>query len=333
MRSKLVIDLGSCYTKIYKAGADVVLSEPTLIAINAGDYKRPAGVGKAAAELIGKTTEQTRLISPVSGSDIVDKKALVVLLTAFLKKIKEPFELKPSVYLCVNLGITREQMADFEEVFNKAGVYDVNFIESPILSAISATETISENRLFTVIDLGGVQTTIAALTVGGGVISGLSARLGGNDLTRSIITEAENSLNLSIGFSQAEAIKLSVASFCDGDVTKAVALGKDAQSGKTRSLNVSAADIYPCVKAYADKVINLTRAILQKLPKDLDDDIVKYGVVLTGGGSKIYGIDDYFSKELNLRVTVLDEGELSAVTGGGIALKNEKSLPDITLKF
>lgn len=333
MKSKLVIDLGSDYTKIYKAGADVVLFEPTLVAINAGDYKHPAGIGKTAAELIGKTTEQTRLIYPVSGSDVVDKKALTVLLSAFLKKVKEPLEFKPSVYLSVNLGVTREQMADFEEAFNKAGVYDVKFIESPVLTAISATETISENRLFTIIDLGGVQTTIAALTVGGGVISGLSARLGGNDLTRSIITEAENTLNLSIGFSQAEAIKLSVASFCEGDVTKSVALGKDALSGKTRSLNVSAADIYPCVKEYADKIINLTRAILQKLPTDLDDDVVKYGVILTGGGSKIYGIEDYFSKELNLRAIVLEEGELSAVTGGGIALKNEKTLPDITLKF
>ena len=333
MKSKSVIDLGSAYTKIYKADADVVLYEPTLIAINGGDYKHPAGIGKEAAALIGKTTETTRLIYPVSGSDIVDKKALTVLITAFLKKIKEPFELKPSVYLSVNLGITREQMAEFCEVFNKAGVYDVKFIESPVLTALSATETISENRLFTVIDLGGVQTTIAALTIGGGVISGLSARLGGNDLTRSIVTEAENSLNLSIGFSQAEALKLSVASFCDGDMTKAVALGKDAQSGKTRSINISAADIYPCVKAYADKVINLTRAILQKLPKDLEDDVVKYGVILTGGGSKIYGIEDYFSKELNLRAVVLEEGELSAVTGGGVAIKNEKSLPDITLKL
>lgn len=333
MRSKLVIDIGSCCTKIYKDGADVVLCEPTLIAINAGDYKHPVGIGRSAAELIGKTTSTTRLIYPVSASDIVDKKALIVLLSAFLNKIKEPFELKPSVYLSVNLGITREQMENFEEIFNKIGVYDVKFIQAPILTAFTASETISENRLFTVIDLGGAQTTIAALTIGGGVLSGLSALLGGNDLTRSIITESENSLNLSMGISQAEAIKLSVASFCDGDVTKAIALGKDAQSGKTRSLNVSATDVYPCVKAYADKIINLTRAILQKLPEDLEDDIVKFGVILTGGGSKIYGIDDYFSKELDLRVIVLDEGELSAVTGGGIALKNENLLPDITLKF
>lgn len=332
MKSKIALDLGSSYTKIYKAGADVVLCEPTVIAIENGNYRKPLAVGYEAEKLIGKTGDNVKIIHPVKNCEITDEKALTALLTAFIKKIKEsPLEFNPDVLFCVQCGSDREVIKRFEKVLNSVGLYNVDYAEAPVLSLLGSYAPITDTTGCAVIDFGGEQTTVCVLTLGG-VISGVSMAFGGNNLNKMIINHVENNLKLSISTTQAEILKTQIASLVDGDDTKTVINGKDALSGKTRSTQILASEILLPVKSFVDKIIEITNMVFKKLPQEALLEIKKNGVYLTGGGSCLYGIADYLSFALGFDVEKKDESNIACVIGGGITVEDKNLLNKIKLK-
>ena len=331
MKNKIAVDLGTAYTKIYKSHQDVVLYEPTLIAIRNNNYKKPVAIGIEAEKLIGKTHEGVKVISPICGAEIKDMKALISLLNAFKLKVLLPTERTADVILTVGCGYDREVMDKFELALSKVGFFNVEFAESPILALMGADVAVSDNSCHGIIDLGAGQTTVSVLNLQG-VISGLLAEFGGNYLNELIIKHVEETLKISIGEVQAENVKKTIGSLVLGDESKCVIQGKDVFSGKPRSMNISASQIYQPIKEYADKVLKVCKIVLAKLSEQTLSELLKSGLYLSGGGSRLYGLEDYLSKQLDIDVSVVGEPTLSTVIGAGKLTEDKKLLTKLKLK-
>ncbi|MBQ3235641.1 MAG: rod shape-determining protein [Clostridia bacterium] len=331
MRPKIAIDIGTSYTKIYKAKSDVVLIEPTCIAIQNKNYKTPYAYGQEAYSLIGKTPESVEIIFPVSNTDIVDNKALVALLSHFIKKVKTPLENIKDALLLVECGSNRETIKKFENALIGAKVYNVCYAENPLLALLGVGEEISYETPSAVIDLGGGQTTVCVLTKAG-VISGASAEIGGNTLNKMIIKHVEQTLNLQISEHSAEVLKVQLASLNEDDETKSVVSGKDTLSGKQKVSQISASQIYPAVKEFIDKVLNITNVIFSSLAGETIALLQKGGVYLSGGGVNIYGIDEYVSNALGIQTKINNEAEIASIIGAGKLVESAELLDKLKLQ-
>ncbi|MBR6737375.1 MAG: rod shape-determining protein [Clostridia bacterium] len=331
MKPKIAIDIGTSFTKIYKAKTDVVLVEPTVIAVKNGNYSRPVACGKEALSLVGKVADDTQIIFPVSSTDILDYKALVALIEYFVKKIKLPFEVISDVLLTVQCGSTREVIKKFENALIGAKIYNVCFAEAPILALIGAGAELTSDVPSAVIDFGGGQTTVCVLTPEG-VISGASMEIGGNHLNQMIMEHTETALNLSISSATAELLKTSLASLDEDDETKIVISGKDNLTGKNRSMQISASQIYKPVREFLGKVLQVANMIISRLGGDTLSQILKSGVYLTGGGSAIYGLGDYVSSSLGIKAEVVSEAEIAVIKGAGKLVENKELLEKLKLK-
>ncbi len=331
MKPKIAIDIGTSYTKIYKSKADVVLCEPTCIAIKNKNYKTPFACGEEAKELIGKTPENVEIIFPVSSAEITDNRALVALLSHFIKKVKKPFEFMQDVLLSVGCGSNRETIKKFENALIGAKLYNVCYAESPLLSLIGAGEELSYETPSAVIDFGGGQTTICVLTKAG-VISGVSAELGGNDLNKMIVSHIEKELNILISLNSAEMLKTQLASLDEDDETKIVIGGKDTLTGKQRVCQITANQIYLPVKEFTDKILKIVNVILSSLQSETLSYLCKNGIKLTGGGAGIYGICDYISRALDIKVERGSEWEIASIIGAGTLVENGELLEKFKLK-
>lgn len=331
MKPKIAIDLGSFYTKIYKARVGVVLCEPTCIAIKNNNYKTPFACGESAYSLIGKTPENVEIIFPVSATEITDNKALIALLQYFIKKIKKPFEIIQDVLLPVACGSNREIIKRFENSLIGAKLYNVCFAESSHLSLLGAGVELSYETPEAIIDLGANQTTVCALTKAG-VISGASAELGGNTLNDMIVKHLEKDSNLLISNSTAETLKTQLSSLDEDDETKIVISGKDTLTGKQKVTQISANKIYKPIKEFTDKQLKIINAVFNSLRSETITAISLSGVYLVGGGSNIYGIKDYLSKALNMKVNIPANADIATIIGAGKAVENSELLEKLNLK-
>ena len=331
MKPKIAIDIGSSYTKIYKSKVDVVLCEPTCIAIKNKNYRTPFACGLEAYALIGKTPENVEIIFPVNGSEITNNRALVALIEYFIKKIKKPFEFIQDVLLSVGCGFNRDIIKKFENALLGAKLYNVCFAESPLLALLGAGEDLSYETPNAVIDLGGSQTTVCVLTLAG-VISGASADIGGNTLNKMIISHLEVEHNFLISNHSAEILKTQLASLDEDDETKIVISGKDTLSGKQKVSQVSASQIYPAVKGFMEKVIEIITVILSGLSPETIESINRNGIYLTGGGAGIYGISDYLDYKLEMKTQVAKENDIATIIGAGKLVENYELLEKLKLK-
>ncbi len=328
---KIAIEIGTSYTKIFKSRQDVVLYEPTLIAIHKNNYKKPIAIGIEAEKLLGKVSDKVKIIRPVNNTTITDYKALCALLNGFLNKIKVKGEFSPSVILTVGCGSDREVINHFENALNKVGLYNVSCAEAPVLALLGADAPLTDNSCHAVIDIGAGQTTVCVLNLSG-VISGISAEIGGNTLNKMIFKHLEEELNLSLSESEVENLKRTVASLELDDDTKTVVQGRQTLSGKPRSLNVSASQILKPTQEYAKKTAEIVNLVLSKLNADCIKEITKNGIYLTGGGSKLYGIEDYFTKELGYKINIVKEPELSIIIGAGKLISDKILFNKLKLK-
>ncbi len=331
MKPKISIDLGSSFTKIYRANADVVLYEPTCIAIKKNNYKTPIAFGYEAEKLIGKTSSDVEIIYPVNNVEITNEKALKSLLIEFISRVRAPLEFKPDILFTVPCGATRESIKQFEKIFNDIGYYNIEYAEAPILSLIGADALLDNGKTSFIIDFGGSQTTICALTISG-VICGASIEYGGNTLNNLIITHLKDTLEITISENQAENLKTSIAGLKYDDETKVVVHGKDLNTGKPKTSPIRACDIYDAVCKFVDKIVEVTNVIISKLSEDSIDDLHNNAIILTGGGSLLYGLKDYLEDKLSLTCSIPKESEIVVSIGGGIVVENKQLLNNIKLK-
>ena len=327
----IAIDLGSVNTVIYQLGSGVVLSEPSVVALSVGGKPSIRAVGAEAKKLIGKTAETTKIVFPIVEGEIADVKNATAMTENFLNKITlRKLSLRPRALVSVPCGIENDEIKKYAKVMSGAGVYNADFVESPILTALGLGIPVSESTPCFIIDVGGGTTNIAAVSLDG-VIAGVNVNMGGRNIDAMIINRIADLFGLRIGMLTAEKIKTQIASLIEGDATRTVINGRDIESGKPRSVSVSASDVLLPVAAFFDKIFEIAGKVMAKLPAEVSAEIRRSGVYFSGGVSRLPGLDDYFREHMAIRANVFEDPEMTAAIGGGILLGNEKLLKKVRI--
>ena len=331
MKTNVVsIDMGSVNTGIYQLGYGVVLFEPSVVALTT-DRKKPKAVGVEAKKLIGMTADANSVVFPIIEGGVDNEKAATMMAENFLNKITlKRLRLRPNVVLSVPCGIEADEINKYKRVLNGAGVYSIDFVESPILTAIGLGIPISESSPCFIIDVGGGATNIAAVSLDG-VIAGVNVNMGGRNIDAMIINHIEDYFSLKIGTLTAERMKVQIGSLVDNDVTRTTINGRDTVTGKPRSVSVSAQDILLPVQAFFDKVFEIAGMVMAKLPAEVSAEIRKTGVYFAGGTSKILGLDNYFRDRMAMKANVSEDPEMATVIGGGIVAGDPELLKKIRI--
>ena len=329
---KIAIDFGREQTKIYKLGYGMVLSEPTLAAVTAGEKSSVRAVGKEAKKLVGKTAEKTKIVSPVSGGEIVSDKVAVSILDEFLKKIeyKSGFG-GGKALVSVPCGADGNFLKRYEAVLADAGIATADFVYAPILAAIGQDLTLTEFSPYFIIDMGAGATDIAAVSMEG-VIAGVSVSAGLNKVDSALIDFIAEEYGLQIGILTAEKLKIQIGSLMENDTLSAVINGRDLTTGKPRSISLSSKNIRKVLCDFYDTVSDIALKVLAKLPPEVSAEIRHAGIYLSGGGAKIYGLEEYYLKKFGMPVNVAANPDMCVAFGGGIALGNPDMLKKIKIK-
>lgn len=328
---KFAIDFDSAYTNIYKLGSGLVLSEPTVAAVEEGDKGEVKAIGQEAYRLIGKTSKNTKIVFPVFEGEIVNERVAAKTLGGFLKKVRTERFAPVSVLFSVPCGTTAEMAAKYKNVARECGIKKCSFCESPILAALGQRIPLSDSTPCFVIDMSGGTTNIAAVTLDG-VIAGLSVNFGGNKISADIIDFIAEEYGLQIGLQTAERLKKEIGSLDLSDGLTTVVNGRDMERGTPRSASIRAMDLVSTVSKYYDKVADLALELLKKLPPEVAAEMRHECIYVSGGASDVYGLEKYYAEKFGMKVNVAENGLMNVALGGGIAIGNSELLKKITLK-
>lgn len=318
------IDLGTANTLVHMKGKGIIVREPSVVAIDKFE-NRVLAVGNEAKEMLGRTPGNIVAIRPMKDGVIADFDVTQEMIKYFIKKAysgsKKIF--KPRVVVCVPSGITDVEKRAVEESVIEAGAKDVCLIEEPMAAAIGAGLPVEEPSGSMVVDIGGGTTEVAVISLGG-IVTSKSIRIAGNALDNAIISFIKKEYNLNIGDRTAEEIKLTVGSAykynneSDYDVR-----GRDMVSGLPKNIRISAGEIREAMSENISEMIEAIKFTLEKTPPELASDIMESGIVLTGGGALIRGLDKLIEQCTGIPVYIA-ENPLDCV-----ALGTGKALDDI----
>ena len=328
---KFAVDFDSAYTSVYKLGSGLVLSEPTVAAVEDGDRGEVKAIGQEAYRLIGKTSKNTKIVFPVFEGEIINEKVAVSLLSGFIKKVKPEKFASFCILFSVPCGTTYETTVKYKNVAKACGAKKCFFVESPILSALGQRIPLSDSTPCFVIDMAGGTTNIAAVSLDG-VIAGISVNFGSNKISADVIDFVAEAYGLQIGLQTAEKLKKELCSLESDDGLSIVVNGRDIESGTPRSVSVKAMNLVKTVSKYYDKVAELAIELLKKLPPEVSAGIRHEGIYVSGGASAVYGLERYYSDKFGIKVNVAENGLMNVALGGGIAVGNTELLKKITLK-
>ncbi len=329
---KLSIDFDSANTSIYMAGSGLVLCEPTVAAVEADGKNVIKACGVDAKKLIGKTSENTKIVFPVFEGEIVNEKVASELLAWFLRKIGIKSRLiSVNAVMSIPCGATPDMIKKYEDVAKNAGINRVEFIESPVLSALGQRAPLSNSRPCFIIDMAGGTTNIAAVTLDG-IIAGVSVNFGFNKVSTDIIDYVAEVYGLQIGLLTAERIKKEIGSLAEDDALTAVINGRDVKTGTPKALSVRALDLLIPVKKYYDKIADIARAVLVKLPPEVSAEIRHAGIYLAGVGTSIYSLDKYYKGIFDMQINIAEHKTVAVALGGGAVLSNVDLMKKLTVK-
>ena len=331
------IDLGTANTLLFVKGKGIVLTEPSIVAIDKISNKVLA-VGKEAKEMIGKTPEHIQVIRPLKDGVIADFDTTQEMLKYFIKKVHLNFPLtkltnpRPRVIIGVPSGITTVEKRAVIDAAKQAGAREVYLVAEPMAAAIGAGLPIDQPGGNMIVDIGGGTSEIAVISLSGLVISS-SIRVAGDEMNESIINYLKRNYHILIGEQTAESIKINLGSAIssDRDEKKMEIRGRD-MTGMPRSIVIHGKDVRDALEDVVVQIVNAVKSTLEKTPPELAADIVERGIVLAGGGSLIYGLDKRLMEETNLPVVYCEDPLTAVARGIGKAIQNIDLIKKVSLK-
>lgn len=309
------IDLGTATVIVYIGGQGVVLSEPSVIAVNL-KTDSVISVGQEAYDMVGKTPSHIQAIRPLSKGVVCDYKMTEEMVKFFIKKVCRDSLVKPRIALCVPSGITNVESNAVIDVAIASGARKVYLIEEPVAAAIGANIDIEKPNGNMIVDIGGGTTDIAVLSLNG-IVNKKSITVAGDAINDSIIKYIRSSHGVLIGERMADQIKRTVASVCweDGEDISAPVKGRNLTTGLPCSLEISRSMLYDCVMKEVDQIVTAVKEVIEKTPPELVGDIYTNGITLTGGGSLLHGMDRLLEKQTKIH-TALAEDPVNCVAIG-----------------
>ncbi len=315
------IDLGTANTLVYVKGKGIVLQEPSVVAIDR-DTRHVMAVGEEAKQMIGRTPGNIIAIRPMKDGVIADFDVTQKMLQYFIGKAMSGRGFRrPRVVVSVPSGVTGVERRAVMDATLQAGAREAHIIEEPMAAAIGAGLPVDEPTGNMVVDIGGGTTEVAIISLGG-IVTAKSIRVAGDEMDEAIIHYVKRSYNMMIGERTAEEVKISIGSaFPVGDGRDAMEIrGRDLVTGLPRTLKVTAEEVRSALADPVAAILEAIKVTLEKTPPELAADIMDRGIVMTGGGSLLKGLDRLVSKETGMPVHVSEESLLCVVKGTGKVL-------------
>lgn len=312
----IAIDLGTANTLIYVKGKGIVLNEPSIVAFDK-NTKRIIALGNKAKEMLGREHKEIRVTRPMRDGVIADFEIAEGMIRAFIKKVKAGFLNSRKVVMAVPSGVTEVEKRAVRDSAEHAGAKEVHLIAEPMSAAIGIGIDVDEAVGNMIIDIGGGTTEIAVVALSG-IVNEESIRVAGDDMNYAIMQFFKRNHNILIGERTAEAIKCEVGSAVPlkEEITIQVK-GRDLVGGIPKTTEVSSVEIREALNESIVQIIEAIRQTLERTPPELSADILDRGVMLTGGGALLKGLDDRIRMETNLPVHVAEDPLTAVVLGAG----------------
>lgn len=322
--SDMGIDLGTANTLVLVKDKGIVINEPSVVAVQREKYgkQKILAVGHDAKEMVGKTPGDIEAIRPMRDGVIADFDMTEKMIRYFIEKThKRKSFLRPRIIISVPYGLTQVERKAVRESALSAGAREVFLIEEPMAAAIGANLPIREPQGSLVVDIGGGTTEIGVVSLGGLVIS-KSIRTAGDKIDNSIVNYVKEKYNLLIGERTGEDIKIKIGSAVQLPKELSIVVkGRDQVGGLLSRIELTSEDVREAMREPLKEIADALKTVLEMMPPDLAGDIVERGVVLTGGGALIRGLDKYLADIVKLPVYVADEPLLAVAKGTGKALE------------
>lgn len=327
----MAVDLGTANTLVYVRGRGIVLNEPSVVALNLTTGGILA-VGSEAKRMIGRTPTNVITVRPLRDGVIADFDVTERMLRYFIEKVhRRRHFAKPRLVVCVPSGITTVERRAVVDAGTQAGASRVFVIDEPMAAAIGAGLPIEQPTGNMIVDIGGGTTEVAIISLGG-VVSSLSIRTGGDELDAAIVTFVKKEHSLLIGERTAEEVKLAIGSaFPAPDEPSAEIRGRDMVSGLPKTIVVSAEEIRRALAEPLTTIVDAVRGALDRCPPELAGDVMERGIVLSGGGALLRGLDDRLRAETGVPVHVADDPLLSVARGAGRCVEEFEALQPVLL--
>jgi rod shape-determining protein MreB len=322
----IAVDLGTANTLIYVRGQGIVLDEPSVVAIDRNDG-RPVAVGMEAKRMIGREPSNIQVVRPLKDGVIADFDVCEKMLRFFIQKIDVSRWSKPRVLVCVPSGITGVEQRAVQDAAEYAGARrPVYLIEEPMAAAIGADMPVHEPSGNMIVDIGGGTTEVAVISLGG-IVSSLSVRVGGDELDAAIVDWVRREHSLAIGDRTAEEVKIAMGSAWPLDQEMIFEVGgKDLITGLPKSVEIATEDVREALSEPVSAIIDAVKQALDRTPPELAADIMERGIILSGGGALLAGLDRRMQSDTGMPVYLAPEPLLSVVIGTGRALENIEAM-------
>lgn len=330
----LGIDLGTANTLVYEKNKGVVINEPSVVALNL-NTKEVLAVGDDAKEMIGRTPGAIVAIRPLKDGVIADFDITQAMLRNFINKalVGSFFLSKPKIVICVPSGVTGvERRAVIEAAANTgATVRNVRLMEEPMAAAIGSGLPVGDPTGSMVVDIGGGTSEVAVVSLGG-IVTSKSLRVAGDELDLSIISFIKKEFSLAIGERTAEEIKIGIACVFDpsaGDIMDI--RGRDLITGLPKTITISAKDVSRAISEPVTLIIDAIKQTLEKTPPELAADIMESGIMLTGGGALLRGLNRLITEETGIPVNIAEDPLGCVAIGTGIAVEHMDALSGVLI--
>ena len=320
----IAIDLGTANTLIYIKGKGIVLDEPSVVAVqvdNAGRNETLA-VGTEAKKMLGRTPGSIQAIRPMKDGVIADFVITGKMLKAFIRKVNSSkWAAAPRIVICVPCGATQVERKAIRDSAQEAGASAVYLIEEPMAAAIGAGLPIEEPTGSMVVDIGGGTTEVGVISLNG-VVYSHSIRVGGDTFDEAIIQYIRRNYGMLIGESSAEEIKKRIGSaFPSTEVSELEVKGRNLAEGIPRSFSITSNEVLEALADPLSQIVQAVRSALEQTPPELGADIAERGLVLTGGGALLKGLDRLLAEETGLPVLIAEDALTCVARGSGKALE------------
>jgi rod shape-determining protein MreB len=316
----MAVDLGTANTLVYVRGRGIVLSEPSVVAIDHASGEVHA-VGVEAKRMLGRTPGTISAIRPLKDGVIADFDVTEQMLRHFIQKVHQHRFAHPRVVVCVPSGVTGVEKRAVEEATRNAGARDAFLIEEPMAAAIGAGLPVSEPTGNMIVDVGGGTTEVAVISLGGIVVS-VSLRVGGDEMDEAIISHTKREYKLLIGNQTAEEIKLEVGSaFRLKEEVQAEVRGRDMLTGLPKTVIISSEEVRHALEEPVTQIVDAIKTTLDKTPPELAADIMDRGIVLAGGGALLTGLDERLRHETQMPVQLAESPLTCVAVGSGRSLE------------
>jgi len=316
------IDLGTANTLVCVRGTGIVLNEPSVVAVEKASRKVLA-IGAAAKEMLGRTPGEIEAIRPLKDGVIADFEITEKLLSDFIKRVvRHKYLMKPKIVISVPSGITEVEKRAVRDSAENAGAREVFLLPEPMAAAIGIGLPVESPTGIMIVDIGGGTSEIAVIALNG-IVNNTSVRIAGDELNESIVLYLKKNYNLLIGELTAEEVKIKAGSAFPLDKEESIEIkGRDLVAGVPKTMKLSSAQVREAMSEPVDAIVEAIRQSLERTPPELASDILDRGIILTGGGALLRGLDRRIRQETNLPVIVADDPLTCVVRGCGAVLDN-----------